>query len=241
MALTNHTSEKNVAHLFNQIAPQYDQMNSVISLGTHRLWRRRVMGAMRVAPGNFALDLCCGTGDWTLALAQAVGPRGQVVGLDLSSEMLAVARQKVTAAHLQSQITLKAGDAMHLPYPDNHFDVVTIGFGLRNVPDAQQVLNEMTRVVKPGGQVVCLETSQPTNPLVHAGWQVYFGHLVPLMGRVVAHHYQAYNYLQRTTHEFVSAETLAQMFTQAGLQQVHFARFNLGAAAVHFGLKPRSK
>ena len=240
MALTNTTPEAKVAHLFDQIAPQYDQMNSVISLGTHRIWRKRVMATMRVRPGDFALDLCCGTGDWTLALANAVGPRGHVVGLDLSPEMLTVARQKVTAAHRQSQITLKSGDAMHLPYPDNTFNVVTIGFGLRNVPDAQRVLNEMARVVKPGGQVVCLETSQPTNPVIHAGWQVYFGHLVPLMGRVVAHHYQAYNYLQRTTHEFVSAETLAQMFTQAGLTQVHFTRFNLGAAAVHFGRKAYS-
>lgn len=237
MTLTNRTPEHTVAQLFDHIAPQYDRMNSVISLGTHRLWRRQVMDQMTVRPGDFALDLCCGTGDWTLALAQAVGPAGEVVGLDLSHEMLAVAQQKVRAAHLQSQITLKQGDAMHLPYPDNTFNVVTIGFGLRNVPDAQQVLSEMTRVVKPGGQVVCLETSQPTNPVVHAGWQLYFGHVVPLMGRVVAHHYRAYDYLQRTTHQFVSAEQLAVMFTAAGLHHVHYRCFNLGAAAVHFGTK----
>lgn len=237
MTLTNRTPEHTVAQLFDHIAPQYDRMNSVISLGTHRLWRRQVMDQMTVRPGDFALDLCCGTGDWTLALAQAVGPAGEVVGLDLSHEMLAVAQQKVRTAHLQSQITLKQGDAMHLPYPDNTFNVVTIGFGLRNVPDAQQVLFEMTRVVKPGGQVVCLETSQPTNPVVHAGWQLYFGHVVPLMGRVVAHHYRAYDYLQRTTHQFVSAEQLAVMFTAAGLHHVHYRRFNLGAAAVHFGTK----
>jgi len=238
MSLTNHTPERTVAQLFDHIAPQYDQMNSVISLGTHRLWRKQVMDQMMVRPGDFALDLCCGTGDWTLALAQAVGPAGRVVGLDLSAEMLAVATTKVRAAHQQGQITLRQGDAMHLPYPDNSFNVVTIGFGLRNVPDAQRVLDEMTRVVKPGGQVVCLETSQPTNPVVHAGWQVYFGHVVPLMGRVIAHHYQAYDYLQRTTHQFVSAEQLATMFTAAGLQAVHYQKFNLGAAAVHFGQKP---
>lgn len=239
MALTNRTPERTVAQLFDHIAPQYDQMNSLISLGTHRLWRQQVMDQMTVRPGDFALDLCCGTGDWTIALARAAGPRGHVVGLDLSHEMLAVATQKVRAAHLQSQIALRAGDAMHLPYPDNTFDVVTIGFGLRNVPDAQQVLAEMTRVVKPGGQVVCLETSQPTNPVIRIGWQAYFGHVVPLMGRVVAHHYQAYNYLQRTTHQFVSAQQLAVMFTAAGLQAVHYQKFNLGAAAVHFGRKPR--
>ena len=238
MALTNQTPEHTVQHLFDQIAPQYDQMNSVISLGTHRIWRQRVMTAMAVRSGDFALDLCCGTGDWTLALAQAVGPAGRVVGLDFSSVMIREARRKVRSANLADRITLREGDAMRLPYPDNSFNVVTIGFGLRNVPDANQVLREMARVVKPGGQVVCLETSQPTNPVIHAGWQVYFGHVVPLMGRLVAHHYQAYNYLQQSTHRFVSAEQLAEMFTAAGLTRVHDHLFNLGAAAVHFGYKP---
>lgn len=238
MALTNHTPEQSVQAIFDKIAPQYDQMNSVISLGTHHVWRKRVMTMMAVRPGDFALDLCCGTGDWTLALAHAVGPAGRVVGLDFSPVMLQEATAKVRAAKLNDRITLRQGDAMHLPYPDNSFNVVTIGFGLRNVPDANQVLREMARVVKPGGQVVCLETSQPTNPVIHAGWQVYFGHLVPLMGSVVAHHYQAYNYLQRSTHDFVSVDQLAAMFTAAGLTRVSYTAFNLGAAAVHFGYKP---
>ncbi|MFC6259326.1 demethylmenaquinone methyltransferase [Levilactobacillus fujinensis] len=238
MALTNHTSEDKVQQIFDHIAPQYDQMNSVISLGTHRIWRKNVMQAMTINPGDFALDLCCGTGDWTLALANAVGPAGHVVGLDFSEVMLTQATAKVRAAKREDRITLRQGDAMQLPYPDNSFNVVTIGFGLRNVPDANQVLREMTRVVKPGGQVVCLETSQPTNPIVHAGWQLYFGHLVPLMGRVVAHHYQAYNYLQQSTHHFVSVDELAAMFREAGLVKVHYTPFNLGAAAVHFGTKP---
>ncbi|WP_125580913.1 demethylmenaquinone methyltransferase [Levilactobacillus cerevisiae] len=237
MALTNQTPEDTVQDIFNRIAPQYDQMNSVISLGTHRIWRQQVMHAMTIRPGDFALDLCCGTGDWTLALAQTVGPAGHVVGLDFSDVMLREADQKVRAAHLASRITLRQGDAMHLPYPDNSFNVVTIGFGLRNVPDANQVLREMARVLKPGGQVVCLETSQPTNPVIHAGWQLYFGHVVPLMGRF-AHHYQAYNYLQQSTHKFVSVTALATMFRTAGLKQVHYQQFNLGAAAVHFGTKP---
>ncbi len=238
MALTNHTPEQSVQAIFDKIAPQYDQMNSVISLGTHRVWRKRVMTMMAVRPGDFALDLCCGTGDWTLALAHAVGPAGRVAGLDFSPVMLQEATAKVRAAKLNDRITLRQGDAMHLPYPDNSFNVVTIGFGLRNVPDANQVLREMARVVKPGGQVVCLETSQPTNPVIHAGWQVYFGHLVPLMGSVVAHHYQAYNYLQQSTHRFVSVTELAKMFREASLTHVHYHQFNLGAAAVHFGTKP---
>lgn len=238
MTLTNRTPESAVQNIFDKIAPQYDQMNSVISLGTHRIWRKRVMSMMAVKPGDFALDLCCGTGDWTLALARAVGPAGRVVGLDFSPVMIREADRKVRTAKYADRITLREGDAMQLPYPDNSFNVVTIGFGLRNVPDANQVLREMTRVVKPGGQVVCLETSQPTNPVIHAGWQVYFGHVVPLMGSLVAHHYQAYNYLQRSTHSFVSVTQLADMFRTAGLTQVSYRTFNLGAAAVHLGIKP---
>ncbi|MFC6274478.1 demethylmenaquinone methyltransferase [Levilactobacillus tangyuanensis] len=238
MSLTNRTPEHQVQQLFNQIAPQYDQMNSLISLGTHRHWRHQVMTTMTIHSGDFALDVCCGTGDWTLALAEAVGPAGHVVGLDFSDQMLWLADRKVRTAGLANRITLKQGDAMTLPYPDNHFNVVTIGFGLRNVPDANQVLRELARVVKPGGQVVCLETSQPTNPVIHAGWQLYFGQLVPLMGRVVAHQYRAYNYLQRSTHQFVDVQTLAKMFQAAGLAHVHYRPFNLGAAAVHFGTKP---
>lgn len=151
MSLTNHTPEHQVQQLFNQIAPQYDRMNSLISLGTHHHWRHQVMTSMTIHPGDFALDVCCGTGDWTLALAQAVGPAGQVVGLDFSDQMLALADRKVRTAGFANRITLKQGDAMQLPYPDNAFNVVTIGFGLRNVPDANQVLSELTRVVKPGG------------------------------------------------------------------------------------------
>lgn len=196
------------------------------------------MKIMAVQPGQLALDVCCGTGDWTIALANTVGAGGYVSGLDLSPQMLKVADQKITTHHLTGQIGLHHGDAMHLPYPDNTFNVVTIGFGLRNVPDAQQVLREMTRVVKPGGQVVCLETAQPQNRLVHAGWQAYFGHVVPLMGRVIAHHYQAYNYLQRTTHEFISVTALADLFSQVGLEQIQVRRFNFGAAAMHRGIKP---
>ena len=127
MALTNQTPEQSVQAIFDKIAPQYDQMNSVISLGTHRVWRKRVMAMMAVHPGDFALDLCCGTGDWTLALAKAVGPAGRVVGLDFSPVMLQEATVKIRAVKLTDRITLRQGDAMHLPYPDNSFNVVTIG------------------------------------------------------------------------------------------------------------------
>lgn len=136
-------------------------MNSVISFQQHIKWRKDTMKRMNVKPGSKALDVCCGTADWTIALADAVGPTGDVTGLDFSQNMLNVGVEKVKELGLK-QVKLVHGNAMELPFPDNSFDYATIGFGLRNVPDYLQVLKEMRRVVKPGGIVVCLETSQPT-------------------------------------------------------------------------------
>ncbi|ANZ61272.1 demethylmenaquinone methyltransferase [Secundilactobacillus paracollinoides] len=239
MPITNNTPEENVQGLFNRIAGNYDDMNNLITLHTHRHWRNVTMKKMALKPGDFAIDLCCGTGDWTIALAKAVGPAGHVVGLDFSEEMLAIAKKKVEAVHFEDRITLVQGDAMHLPYPDDTFDAATIGFGLRNVPDASQVLSEMARVIHPGGQVACLETSQPTQPIIHLGWQIYFN-LVPTMTKLAVHNYDDYAYLQRTTAEFVTAEQLKTMFQDVGLRDVTYQQFDLGAATLHLGKRPYS-
>lgn len=236
MSLTNKTPEAKVESLFDQIAGNYDGMNSLISLGNHKHWRKLVMKQLNVQPGSFALDVCCGTGDWVIALAKAVGPSGQVIGLDFSEEMLKIAEKKVAAAGLRDRVTLVKGDAMHLPYDDNQFDLATIGFGLRNVPDADQVLHEMTRVIHNRGRVACLETSKPTNPIIKLGWQVYFN-LVPIMAKLTVNKYQEYSYLQRTTAEFVSASKLVKMFQNAGLTDVSYRKFTFGAAAFHLGTK----
>ena len=237
MTLTNKTPETKVESLFDQIADNYDGMNSLISLGNHQHWRKLVMKQLNVQPGSFAIDLCCGTGDWTIALAKAVGPSGQVVGLDFSDEMLKIADKKVRAAGLSDRVTLVKGDAMKLPYENGQFDLATIGFGLRNVPDADQVLHEMSRVVHARGQVACLETSKPTNPVIKLGWQIYFD-LVPLMAKVAVNRYREYAYLQKTTAEFVSAQQLVTMFQNAGLVDVSYRPFTFVAAAFHLGTKP---
>lgn len=155
------SKEQRVHHVFEKISENYDKMNSVISFQQHIRWRKDTMRRMNVKLGSKALDVCCGTADWTIALAEAVGPNGEVTGLDFSKNMLKVGEEKVKRLGLK-QVNLIHGNAMELPFPDNSFDYVTIGFGLRNVPDYLQVLKEMHRVVRPGGIAVCLETSQPT-------------------------------------------------------------------------------
>ncbi len=152
--------EEHVHSVFENIYQNYDKMNSVISFQQHKKWRKETMKKMNVQPGQDCLDLCCGTGDWTIALGKATGSEGKVVGLDFSHNMLQVAQEKIKNEQL-TNVELIQGNAMELPFEDNQFDYVTIGFGLRNVPDYVQVLKEMERVLKPGGMAVCLETSQP--------------------------------------------------------------------------------
>ncbi|AVK63978.1 bifunctional demethylmenaquinone methyltransferase/2-methoxy-6-polyprenyl-1,4-benzoquinol methylase [Lactobacillus sp. CBA3606] len=228
----------NVQGLFDTIAPNYDRMNTIISLGTHRHWRKQTMAQIKLAPSAEVLDLCCGTGDWTIALAQQLAPTGEVIGFDFSAPMLKFAQQKVNQANVANRVWLRRGNAMRLPFKANTFDLVTIGFGLRNLPDKVQALAEIYRVLKPGGQLVCLETSQPDQPLIKPVWQWYFTKIVPTFGRLFAHQYQEYAYLQETTRHFWSYQQLAGHFEQAGFKNVHYQRFNFGAAAAHFGSKP---
>jgi len=234
------SKETKVHSVFQKIAPVYDAMNTVISFWRHKAWRKKTMKRMNVQPGNTGIDLCCGTCDWTIAIAKASG-RGRVVGLDFSPNMLEVGREKVKKEGLDSQIELVQGNAMHLPFPDNSFDYATIGFGLRNVPDYTRVLQEMQRVVKPGGQVVCLEMSKPTWQPFKAIFYFYFERLLPLVGRIVAKSYEQYKWLPESLKAFPGREQLAQMYREIGLQNVQAIPFAGGVAALHIGTKGQAE
>lgn len=232
----HQSKEERVHNVFEKISDNYDKMNSVISFKLHTKWREDTMKKMNVQKGKKALDVCCGTADWTIALAEAVGPTGEVVGLDFSQNMLNVGKQKVTESNL-NQVTLIHGNAMELPFPDHSFDYVTIGFGLRNVPDYLQVLKEMNRVLKPGGIAVCLETSQPTLIGYRQLYYFYFRFIMPLFGRVFAKSYREYSWLQESARDFPGVKELANLFKQAGFNDVTYKPYSGGAAAVHFGHK----
>ncbi|MBN4863161.1 demethylmenaquinone methyltransferase, partial [Staphylococcus sp. EG-SA-32] len=164
-----------------------------------------------------ALDVCCGTADWTIALSEAVGSKGQVTGLDFSENMLEVGKQKTASLE---NIQLVHGDAMNLPFDDNSFDYVTIGFGLRNVPDYLSALKEMHRVLKPGGMVVCLETSQPTLPLFKQIYSLYFKLVMPIFGKMFAKSKEEYEWLQQSTFNFPDKQTLKGLFFEAGFNDI---------------------
>jgi demethylmenaquinone methyltransferase / 2-methoxy-6-polyprenyl-1,4-benzoquinol methylase len=228
------SKEQKVHQVFETIYKKYDTMNSIISFQRHIAWRKDTMKRMNVQKGNKALDVCCGTADWTIALGQAVGNEGKVYGLDFSKNMLSVGQEKVRS---MPQIELVHGNAMELPFPDNEFDFVTIGFGLRNVPDYMQVLKEMHRVLKPGGKVVCLETSQPTTFGFKQLYNFYFRHVMPLFGKVFAKSYEEYSWLQESTMSFPNKEKLQEMFIEAGFKDTQIKSYSGGVAAMHLGVK----
>lgn len=228
------TKEQRVHEVFEKISGNYDKMNSVISFQQHKKWREDTMSRINVEPGSTTLDVCCGTADWTISMGQAVGPEGKAIGLDFSQNMLNVGYEKVKAF---PQIELLHGNAMELPFIDSTFDYVTIGFGLRNVPDYMQVLKEIYRVLKPGGMFVCLETSQSDVPVFKQLFHFYFKYVMPVFGKLFAKSYKEYSWLQESAKDFPGMKALAKMFEQAGFVQVEYKPYSGGSAARHIGIK----
>ena len=232
----NQAKKEQVHTVFQNISQKYDRLNNIISFEQHKVWRKRVMKEMSVKKGSTALDVCCGTADWTIALSKAVGPQGEVTGLDFSENMLEVGKEKT--AHMDN-IHLVHGDAMNLPFDDASFDYVTIGFGLRNVPDYLGALKEMERVLKPGGMIVCLETSQPTLPVFKQVYRLYFKFVMPIFGKLFAKSKEEYEWLQQSTFDFPGKEKLKRLFEQAGFSNIKVRSFTGGVAAMHLGYKQK--
>ncbi|PZE21949.1 demethylmenaquinone methyltransferase [Paenibacillus xerothermodurans] len=230
------SKEEFVHSVFENIAPKYDFMNDVLSFRRHKAWRKFTMNKMKIARDSTAIDLCCGTCDWTIDLATHSGT-GRIVGLDFSQNMLDHGAVKVREKGLDKQITLIRGNAMQLPYDDNTFDYATIGFALRNVPDLVTVIEEMQRVVKPGGMVVSLELSKPTWQPFKALYYFYFRNILPLLGKVIAKRYEQYKWLPESLINFPDHKQLADIFRQTGLTHVQAYPLTGGIAAVHIGMK----
>ncbi|MFD1427767.1 demethylmenaquinone methyltransferase/2-methoxy-6-polyprenyl-1,4-benzoquinol methylase [Kroppenstedtia sanguinis] len=224
-----------VHQVFESIAKDYDRMNTLLSFRRHKSWRKFAMKKMRVNPHETAVDVCCGTCDWTIALAEA-SQGGKVVGLDFSQNMLQVGERKVSDRNLKTQVELLHGDAMDLPLEDGQFDHATIGFALRNVPDFRQVIREMARVVKPGGQVVSLELSKPAWPPFRFVYYFYFQRILPLLGKLFANRYEQYKWLPESLMEFPDYRELAQIMEEEGcFERVEVYPLTGGIAALHIG------
>lgn len=222
-----------VQKMFDAIAGRYDLMNRVMTLGQDQKWRRFVVNTAGDPGDGWTLDLATGTGDIG-ALMRDIYPRAKVVGGDFSLNMLKEAEKRFA----DKRINWQACDANALPFEDCTFSSVTFGYLLRNVDDASGVLKEVLRVLKPGGKVVCLDTTPPAKNVMYPFVRFYFRFGIPIMGRLIADDEAAYAYLTGSTMDFYSAVELARLFTDAGFKEVGYKKFMFGTIGVHWGERP---
>ncbi len=230
-------SSERIQRMFAEIAPRYDLLNRLLSMGIDRRWRRRT--TRLVPPGEGpVLDVCTGTGDLALAYWRAGGRKLRVVGTDFAYPMLTIARNKAAKSHAENDVSFLKADTLDLPFADESFQVVTVAFGLRNVCDTDRGLREMARVCRPGGHVAVLEFSTPAAWPIRQLYLTYFRHVLPRIGQAVARNrHSAYNYLPASVGEFPQGEALAQRMTAAGLHEVRFYPFTFAVATLYVGKK----
>lgn len=233
--------ERFVRTLFDSIAPYYDAMNLIMTAGSWRLWQSVFRRRNGIGAGDRVLDVGCGTGDLSLIAAGQVVPSGRVTGVDISEEMLAVARRKVCKAGLEERVDVVEGNALDLPFPAASFDVVISGFVLRNVVDLDRALEEMARVVRPGGRVAVMELSHPPNPLVRLPFTLYFTRVVPLLGAWAARRWQGsvapYAWLPVSWRGFPDAPALADRLRAVGFENISWIPLSCGIACLHIGIR----
>ena len=222
-----------VRNMFSKIAPRYDLANDVLSLGTHRRWRKKAVKLARAAPGNTVLDCATGTGDLALAFKRAVGPEGDVIGTDFCADMLKLAPAKAAKANLN--VRFEVADAMALPFPDASFDIASISFGIRNVDSPQRCLLEMARVLKHGGRALILEFGQPQG-LFGGCFRLYSKHVIPFVGKCLTGNRSAYEYLPKTSAAFPSGEAFVQLMREtSAFSSVRAFPLSFGIAYAYVG------
>lgn len=239
MTATVDKSNERVQKMFGEIAPRYDLLNHVLSMNTDKYWRWRTV---RLAPPEGdapILDVCTGTGDLAFAYYKRTRGEVEIVGTDFCPEMLAIGDQKKEKLRCNGQVKFIEADSQNLPFEDDHFQLVTVAFGLRNVADTDRGLCEMTRVCQPGGRVAVLEFSMPGWQPFKAIYGFYFLKVLPKIGQwMMRNKQEAYNYLPESVGQFPSGEALAERMRSAGLVEVHFHPMTLGIATLYVGTKP---
>lgn len=228
---------KLVRGVFDSVAGQYDLMNDLMSLGIHRIWKRLAVQLANVRSGDHVLDLAGGTGDLTLLFEDRVGKTGEVVLADINGAMLRTGRDRLIDKGIAGNVRYAQVNAECLPFADNSFDCVCIAFGLRNVTDKDAALRSMHRVLKPGGRVIVLEFSHPTDKVTEKVYDFYSFNILPKMGEFVAKDAESYRYLAESIRMHPKQEELKRMMENAGLERCEYFNMTHGIVAVHRGYK----
>jgi demethylmenaquinone methyltransferase/2-methoxy-6-polyprenyl-1,4-benzoquinol methylase len=226
-----------VRSVFASVAGKYDVMNDLMSLGAHRLWKHFTLSLTGLRPGQRALDVAGGTGDLAAGMLRQVGKTGRVVLSDVNPSMLEIGRDRLLDKGWVGNVECIVADAERLPFEDNAFDCITIGFGLRNVTDKAAALESMYRVLKPGGQLLVLEFSTPAAPGLKPIYDAYSFKVLPLLGRLVAQDAASYRYLAESIRMHPNQETLLEMLRTAGFAHTRYHNLTGGIVAVHRGYK----
>ncbi len=225
-----------VAGVFHSVASRYDLMNDLMSLGTHRLIKRFAIEQTAARAGDTILDLACGTGDLSEKLSTIVGSTGHIVLCDINESMLSLGRERLHNHGVAANVSFVQGDAEKLPFNENHFDAITMAFGLRNVTTKENALRAILRTLKPGGRFVVLEFSKPLNPVVENAYRVFSG-IWPGVGEIVTGDRASYQYLVESIRMHPPQDELAAMMTDAGFSKVHYHNLLNGIVAIHQGTK----
>jgi demethylmenaquinone methyltransferase/2-methoxy-6-polyprenyl-1,4-benzoquinol methylase len=227
-----------IAGMFDAIAARYDLLNTVLSGGLDRYWRRRAIQSLALTGRERLLDVCTGTADVAIAAARRGSGAARVVGVDFAGAMLTHGVVKVRARALQARIRLVQGDAMRLPIADGSVDAVTMAFGIRNVQQTEVACAELLRVLKPGGRLAILEFGLPVVPAVRPLYLWYFNHVLPRIGRAVSRHHAAYDYLPQSVGSFPWGDAFGRVLTSAGFSQIEARPLTLGIVYLYSGHKP---
>ncbi len=226
-----------VAEVFHSVASKYDLMNDLMSFGLHRIWKRFAVGLLDIRPGQKVLDLASGTGDIAALMSPMVGDSGQIILSDINESMLSVGRDRMLDKGLSNNMSFALANAESLPFEDNYFDRITIGFGLRNVTDKDAALRSMFRVLKPGGRCLILEFSKPPAEILNKVYDQYSFKLLPKIGKRVTGDEDSYRYLAESIRMHPDQNTLADMMRNAEFEDVDYHNLTGGIVACHRGFK----
>ncbi len=235
--ISSKEKARRVLSHFDSVARKYDFMNTLLSFGIHYWWKRTAIRMMGLKPCDRVLDVCGGTGDLSLMAAAAMGPSGRVMLYDFNAEMMKAGRPKMDRCPFSGAVSFVRGDAEQIAFPDNTFDAAMVGFGIRNLTHMEKGFEEMFRVLRPGGRMMCLEFSKPTAPVFRQLYDFYSFYIMPFLGELIAGSRQAYTHLPESIRMFPIPDELAAILRRIGYTHVRYRRLTNGIAVIHLAEK----